>query len=67
MSPDFVTRPRIQIFHAGDDPADRAFAEQIASMASGFADPVFMDTDEFDRQDDTGDYRPSRSRGASPS
>ena len=63
MSPDFVTRPRIQIFHAGDDPADRAFAEQIASMASGFADPVFMDTDEFDRQDDTGDYRPEGFRG----
>lgn len=56
-------KERVQIFHAGDDPEDRAFAEAIARQLVEFAEPVLMDIDELDRQDDRGSDRPEGFRG----
>lgn len=48
------------IFHSGDDPDDRAFAQTIADRIQYFAIPHLIDVDELERQDIAGHERPER-------
>lgn len=48
------------IFHSGDDPDDRAFAQTIADRIQYFAIPHLIDVDGLERQDIAGHVRPER-------
>jgi len=48
----------VNIFHSGDDPDDKAFAQTIAERIRHFALPRLIDVDELERQDAAGQMRP---------